>query len=70
MTERVWNRKDLLGLKDLSVEEIKLMLDTAESFQEIAKRPIKKVPTLQGRTIVNLFFEPSYLPKGHIPKSH
>lgn len=59
MTERLWNRKDLLGLKDLSVEEIKLMLDTAESFQEIAKRPIKKVPTLQGRTIVNLFFEPS-----------
>lgn len=54
-----WSRKDLLGLEDLSVEEIKLILDTAESFKEISTREIKKVPTLRGKTIVNLFFEPS-----------
>lgn len=59
MSGRVWKRKDLLGLKDLESEEIELILDTAESFQEIGNRPIKKVPTLQGRTVVNLFFEPS-----------
>ncbi|MBI4431243.1 MAG: aspartate carbamoyltransferase catalytic subunit [Candidatus Omnitrophica bacterium] len=59
MSGRVWKRKDLLGLKDLEAEEIELILDTAESFQEIGNRPIKKVPTLQGRTVVNLFFEPS-----------
>ncbi len=59
MSGRVWKRKDLLGLKDLEPEEIELILDTAESFQEIGNRPIKKVPTLQGRTLVNLFFEPS-----------
>ena len=55
----VWNRKDLLGLEQLDAEEIKLILDTAESFKEISTREIKKVPTLRGRTIVNLFFEPS-----------
>ena len=59
MSGRVWKRKDLLGLKDLALEEIELILDTAESFQEIGNRSIKKVPTLQGRTVVNLFFEPS-----------
>ena len=59
MSGRVWKRKDLLGLKDLEPEEIELILDTAESFQEIGNRPIKKVPTLQGRTLVNLFFESS-----------
>lgn len=59
MSGRAWKRKDLLGLKDLEPEEIELILDTAESFQEIGNRPIKKVPTLQGRTLVNLFFEPS-----------
>jgi aspartate carbamoyltransferase catalytic subunit len=51
--------KHLLGIADLSPEEILLVLDTAEAMQEIARRPIKKVPTLRGRTIVNLFFEPS-----------
>ena len=55
----VWKRKDLLGLEALDAEEIKLILDTAESFKEISTREIKKVPTLRGRTIVNLFFEPS-----------
>jgi aspartate carbamoyltransferase catalytic subunit len=53
------NRKDLLGIQDLSPEEVQLILDTASSFKEIATRPIKKVPALRGRTIVNLFFEPS-----------
>ncbi len=52
-------RKDLLGIEELSAGEIQLILDTASSFKEIAARPIKKVPTLRGRTIVNLFFETS-----------
>jgi aspartate carbamoyltransferase catalytic subunit len=52
-------RKDLLGIEELSLEEINLILDTANSFKEILTRPIKKVPTLRGKTIVNLFFEPS-----------
>ncbi len=54
-----WTKKDLLGLEELSVDEINLILDTAESFKEISAREIKKVPTLRGKTIVNLFFEPS-----------
>jgi aspartate carbamoyltransferase catalytic subunit len=53
------NRKDLLGLEGMSAEEINLILDTAESFKEISDRPVKKVPALRGKTIVNLFFEPS-----------
>lgn len=57
--ERVWTRKDLLGIAELSKQEILTLLDTAESFVEIAARPIKKVPTLRGRTVVNLFFENS-----------
>ncbi len=52
-------RKDLLGIKDLSAEEINLILDTAASFKDVIKRDIKKVPTLRGRTVVNLFYEPS-----------
>ncbi len=52
-------RKDLLGIQDLSVEEITLFLDTAESFKEVSVRDIKKVPALRGKTVVNLFFEPS-----------
>jgi len=51
--------RHLLGIADLTPEEIVLILDTAEAMQEIAHRPIKKVPTLRGRTVVNLFFEPS-----------
>jgi len=54
-----FNRKDLIGLEELTVEEITLILDTADSFKEISERPIKKVPALRGKTIVNLFFEPS-----------
>ncbi|MDX1630563.1 MAG: aspartate carbamoyltransferase catalytic subunit [Thermoanaerobaculia bacterium] len=55
----VWRRRDLLGTADLSRDEITRILDTAESFREVAERPIKKVPTLRGKTVVNLFFEPS-----------
>jgi aspartate carbamoyltransferase catalytic subunit len=54
-----FERKDLLGMKDLSVDEINLILETAASFLEISTRPIKKVPTLRGKTIINLFYEPS-----------
>ena len=54
-----WTRKDLLGLRDLSREEIELLLQTSKSFQEISQRPVKKVPALRGKTIANLFFEPS-----------
>jgi aspartate carbamoyltransferase catalytic subunit len=54
-----FNRKDLLGIRDLSVEEITTILDTAESFKEVSTRAIKKVPTLRGKTVINLFFEPS-----------
>jgi aspartate carbamoyltransferase catalytic subunit len=51
--------KDLLGIGDLSSEEITLVLDTAEAMKEVGTRPIKKVPALRGKTVVNLFFEPS-----------
>ena len=51
--------KDLLGIADLSPDEITLILDTADAMKEIASRPIKKVPALRGKTVVNLFFEPS-----------
>jgi len=54
-----WTKKDLLGLRELSAEEIRLILQTAESFREVSLRPIKKVPALRGKTVVNLFFEPS-----------
>ncbi len=53
------NRKDILGLKDLTVEEINLILDTADGFRDIATRKRKKVPALQGHTVVNLFYEKS-----------
>ena len=55
----VLKSKDLLGIEHLSPEEIVLLLDTAESMRSIADRPIKKVPALRGRMIVNLFFEAS-----------
>lgn len=54
-----WTRKDLLTIQELEPAEIGLILDTAASMKEIASREIKKVPTLRGRTIVNLFYEPS-----------
>ena len=52
-------RKDLLSIEELGVEEIELILETAESFKELSTREIKKVPTLRGKTVVNLFYEPS-----------
>ena len=54
-----WIHKDLLGLEYLSKEDMELLLDTADSFREILDRPIKKVPALRGKTVVNLFYEPS-----------
>lgn len=59
MTNTEWNRKDLLGLEELSREEIELILDTSVSMKEILERPIRKVPALRGKTIVTFFFEPS-----------
>jgi aspartate carbamoyltransferase catalytic subunit len=56
---RLFSKKDLLGIRDLEANEIVQILDTAESFRDISKREIKKVPTLRGRTVINLFFEPS-----------
>jgi aspartate carbamoyltransferase catalytic subunit len=54
-----FRHKDLLSIRELSVEEINTFLDTAESFKEVSAREIKKVPTLRGKTIINFFFEPS-----------
>jgi len=52
-------KKDLLSIDDLSRDEIYRILDTADAMREIGERPIKKVPTLRGKTVVNLFYEPS-----------
>lgn len=54
-----FQHKHIFGIEQLSTEDIKHILTTANSFREIASRPIKKVPTLRGKTVVNLFFEPS-----------
>ena len=54
-----WKRKDLLSMQDLDAAEIGEVLDAAESMREIASREIKKVPTLRGKTVVNLFYEAS-----------
>jgi len=54
-----WTKKDLLGLEYLSRSEIELILQAAESFKEVITRKIKKVPALRGKTVVNLFYEPS-----------
>ncbi|MBI2214962.1 MAG: aspartate carbamoyltransferase catalytic subunit [Acidobacteria bacterium] len=51
--------KDLLGIEQLTPEEISLILDTAEGFREVSERPIKKVPTLRGQLVINLFMEAS-----------
>lgn len=55
----ILKRKDLITLKELQKDEIELLLDTAVSFKEVATRDIKKVPALRGKTLINLFFEPS-----------
>jgi len=54
-----WDKKDLVGLKDLTKEEIEHILETAASFREVSTRGVKKVPALRGKTVVNLFYEPS-----------
>jgi aspartate carbamoyltransferase catalytic subunit len=55
----VFNRRHLLGIRELSAGEITHLLDTAETFRDVSRREIKKVPALRGRTVINLFFEPS-----------
>jgi aspartate carbamoyltransferase catalytic subunit len=59
VTKLAFTRKDLLGIRELSVEEINTILDTAASFKEVSARAIKKVPALRGKTVINLFFEAS-----------
>src|SRR3982750_1601308 len=54
-----WSRKDLLGLRELSVDEINFILETADAFKQVGTREIKKVPALRGKTMVNFFVEPS-----------
>ena len=51
--------KDLVSIKDISKEETEALIDTALSFKAVLRRDIKKVPALRGKTVVNLFFEPS-----------
>ena len=59
MTTTSWNHKDLLGIQDLTVEEINCLLDAATAFKQVGERAVKKVPSLRGKTMVNLFIEPS-----------
>jgi aspartate carbamoyltransferase catalytic subunit len=58
MTVR-WTRKDLLGLRELSADEINFIVETADAFKQVGTREIKKVPALRGKTLVNFFIEPS-----------
>lgn len=57
--QTVFKRKHLLGIRELEAAEITHLLDTAETFRDVSRREIKKVPALRGRTVINLFFEPS-----------
>src|SRR5215217_7212727 len=54
-----WNRKDLVGIRELSAKEITFILDTADAFKQVGTRDVKKVPALRGKTLVNFFVEPS-----------
>jgi len=54
-----WTRKDLLGLRELSVDEINFILETTDAFKQVGTREIKKVPALRGKTLINFFVEPS-----------
>src|SRR5690349_22340017 len=54
-----WKRKDLLGLRELSADEINFILQTTDAFKQVGTREIKKVPALRGKTLVNFFVEPS-----------
>src|SRR6266567_4716680 len=58
-TELRWTRRHLLSLEELSADEIRFVLDTAETFKEVSTRSVKKVPALRGRVVVNAFFEDS-----------
>jgi aspartate carbamoyltransferase catalytic subunit len=55
----IWQRKHLLGLAELSADEIRFILETADRFKYVSTRAVKKIPALQGRTVVNMFYEPS-----------
>src|SRR3954466_8643019 len=55
----IWNRKHLLDVQSLSADEIVTVLDTAQAFKAVGERAIKKVPALRGKTVINLFIEPS-----------
>ena len=57
--DKPYRRRDLLGIRDLTADDIIGILDTAENFSEISNREVKKVPTLRGKTVINLFFEAS-----------
>ena len=57
--QTTFNRRHLLGIRDLDAGEITYLLDTAETFRDVSRRQIKKVPALRDRTVINLFFESS-----------
>jgi aspartate carbamoyltransferase catalytic subunit len=57
--DKPFHRRDLLGIRNISAEQITGILDTAENFREISEREVKKVPALRGKTVINLFFEAS-----------
>ncbi|MBN2333501.1 MAG: aspartate carbamoyltransferase catalytic subunit [Deltaproteobacteria bacterium] len=59
MEKKIFPHKDLLAIEGMTAQELMTILETAESFKEISRRPIKKVPTLRGQTVINLFYEPS-----------
>lgn len=59
MTATTWTHKDLLGIQELTADEINQLLDAAAAFKEVGERAVKKVPSLRGKTMVNLFIEPS-----------
>ena len=59
MTDLRWHRKDLLGIRELSAEEINFVLESADAFKQVGTRDVKKVPALRGKTLVNFFVEPS-----------
>jgi aspartate carbamoyltransferase catalytic subunit len=56
---KTWQRKDLLGIQDLSADEIHFLLESAQAFKQVGERTVKKVPSLRGKTVINLFIEPS-----------
>jgi len=59
MSERPWTQRHLLGIEGLTADAVRHVLDTAEAFYEVSRRPVRKVPTLRGKTVLNLFYEAS-----------